>query len=97
MVGVPLSGLQVTEGEDLLACYRFNTRAAKHYFCSRCGIHCFHQRRAQPDQYAVNAACIEGVDVYADFAEIPVIDGRRHPNDHDGTWRRAGTLRFESQ
>ena len=94
MVGVPLDAVSVTEGEDALRCYRFNTGEAKHYFCSTCGIHCFHQRRSFPDQYAVNAACLEGVSPY-DFAEVKVIDGANHPNDTGGAWRIAGTLRFE--
>ena len=95
MIGVPLDAIEVTAGEDSLTCYRFNTGEARHYFCSVCGIHCFHQRRSFPDQYAVNAACIEGVSPY-DFAEVTVIDGINHPNDTDGTWRIAGTLRFEA-
>jgi hypothetical protein len=95
MIGVPLDAVEVTAGEDSLTCYRFNTGEARHYFCATCGIHCFHQRRSFPDQYAVNAACIEGVSPY-DFAEVTVIDGVNHPNDTHGTWRVAGTLRFEA-
>lgn len=96
MVGVPLDRLEVTGGKELLSCYRFNTLTAKHYFCSRCGIHCFHQRRSDLGQYAVNAACIEGVSPYFDFPEIPVGDGQKHSADHNGKWRRAGVLRFEA-
>ena len=93
MVGVALDGLTITSGEDHLTCYRFNTGAAKHFFCSTCGIHCFHQRRSAPDQYAINAACLEGVSPF-DFAEIVVTDGINHPNDNAGNWRIAGILRF---
>lgn len=94
MTGVPLNALEVTEGADLLTCYRFNTRAAGHHFCSRCGIHVFHQRRADPTQYGINIACLEGVSPY-DFAEVPVSDGVNHPLDAGGGFRRVGTLRFE--
>ena len=94
MTGVALDALEVTAGEDLLACYRFNTRAAKHHFCSRCGIHLFHQRRADPGQYGINIACLAGVSPY-DFAEVPVTDGINHPLDSGGRFRRVGTLRFE--
>ena len=92
-VGTPLGGLKVTEGEDLLTLYRFNTGAAKHYFCSRCGTYTFHQRRSDPDTYGVNVACL-GLNPYHDFPEVPVSDGINHMRD-TGRWHRAGTLRFE--
>lgn len=95
MVGLPLDRLEVTGGEDALSCYRYNTLTARHYFCAHCGIHCFHQRRSDPDQYAVNAACIEGVSPYYDFPEVVVSDGRNHFADNGGRRRRAGVLRFE--
>ncbi len=75
-----LGGLEVTEGEDLLTEYRFHSNTAKHYFCSRCGIYTFHQRRFDPEQYAVNVACLDGVSPF-DFAEVPVFDGADHPKD----------------
>ena len=37
-VTAPLDGLEVVKGADKLTLYRFNTGAAKHYFCSVCGI-----------------------------------------------------------
>ena len=42
VASVPLSGIRVVQGEDALKLYQFNTKTAKHYFCSRCGIytHC---------------------------------------------------------
>ena len=94
MVAAAAEALEVTEGEDLLTCYQFNTMAAKHRFCSRCGIHVYHQRRVDPSQVGVNVACLEGVSPY-DFAEVPVADGVNHPLDNDGQFRRVGTLRFE--
>jgi hypothetical protein len=95
MVAAPREALSVTGGEDLLTVYQFNTLAAKHHFCSRCGIHVFHQRRADPSQVGVNVACLEGLSPY-DFAEVPVMDGVNHPLDNDGKFRRVGTLRFEA-
>jgi len=80
IVFAKLGGLQVTRGEDLLTEYRFHSNTAKHYFCSRCGIYTFHQRRFDPSEYAVNVACLEGVSPF-DFAEIPVFDGANHPRD----------------
>ena len=94
MIAAPLDALRVTEGAGLLTAYSFNTGAAKHHFCSRCGIHVYHQRRVDPGQVGVNAACLEGVSPY-DFAEVAVSDGVNHPLDNDGRFRVVGTLRFE--
>ncbi len=92
-----LSGLKITAGEDMLTEYRFHTGAARHYFCSQCGVYTHHQRRFDPSKYAINVACLEGVSP-VDFAEVRVVDGVRHPNDvAPGTpLRRAGVLRFEA-
>lgn len=85
----------ITEGEAVLATYRFNTRIAEHHFCSRCGIYTHHKRRSNPDQLGVNAACLEGVSPF-DFAEVIVYDGQRHPADNtENRTFVAGTLRFE--
>jgi len=95
MVYVPLVALRVLAGEDALKAYRFNTGVAQHWFCSNCGIHCFHQPRSDPDLYAISTACLDGVAVYEDFAVIPVADGTRHSLDNGGVRRMAGMLRFE--
>lgn len=92
-VSAQLGGIRFIEGEDLLTSYRFNTGAAQHFFCSRCGIYTHHQRRSNPNQYGVNVACLDGVSPF-DFAAVPVLDGVNHPNDVGGTGRLAGTLRF---
>lgn len=84
--------LDILEGADMLTLYEFNTKAAKHYFCSRCGIYTHHQRRSDPDQYGVNAACLDGVSPF-DFAEVPVYDGVHHPTD-TGKSSLAGVLKF---
>ena len=65
MAGVPLDRLRVTRGADRLSLYQWNTRIAKHWFCSVCGIYTHHQRRSAPDEYGFNLACIKGVDVTA--------------------------------
>ena len=95
-VTAKLGGVTVLEGADLLTEYRFNTGAAKHYFCSRCGIYTHHQRRSNPNEYGVNVACLEGVSPF-DFPEVPVYDGVNHPTDNDGWSRMAGVLRFEAE
>lgn len=96
MVYVPLAAVTVTKGADVLACYQFNTMAAKHHFCPVCGIHCFHQARSDPHLYAINAATLDDVRVCEDFPVMPVSDGQNHSLDHGGKRRMAGTLRFEA-
>jgi hypothetical protein len=83
MVFARVGGLEVTQGADALATYAFHTKVAKHQFCSRCGIHLFHQRRFDPDLYAVNVAVLDGVSPF-DFADVPVMDGTDHPKDRGG-------------
>ena len=93
MVFARLDDFRITAGEECLSTYDFNTHAAEHYFCSKCGIYTHHQRRLDPTQYAINVACLDGVSPY-DFDEVPVLDGVNHPLDNDGTVRMAGTVRF---
>lgn len=94
MIDVPLAALSVTQGEDALVLYTFNTGEAKHRFCRTCGIHPFHQLRSNPDNYGVSAACIDGMSPY-DFAELAVHDGANHPKDNEERRSIVGTLRFE--
>lgn len=68
-VSANLADIEVEQGQDALTLYQFNTGQAKHYFCSRCGIYTFHQRRSNPEQYGVNVACIEGMSPF-DFVEV---------------------------
>ena len=94
-VSADLGGLTFTAGEDRLAVYQFNTMTAKHYFCSICGIYTHHQRRSNPNQFGVNAACLEGVSPF-DFEEVEVYDGvNAHTSDTGGKPVRAGVLKFE--
>jgi hypothetical protein len=62
MAKVPETALRITQGEDHLTLYEWNTRRAKHYFCRTCGIYVFHRKRAAPDHYGVNVFCLEGLD-----------------------------------
>ena len=77
---VVLDGLVITKGEDKLSMYQFNTMTAKHFFCSVCGIYTHHQRRSNPEQYAYNVACLDGVNPY-DVENVPIVDGMNHPCD----------------
>ncbi|MFC3557439.1 GFA family protein [Sphingomonas qilianensis] len=68
MAKVPEAALRIDAGEDCLAVYEWNSRRAKHHFCTRCGIYVFHRKRAAPDHYGVNIFCLDGCDA----ASLPV-------------------------
>jgi hypothetical protein len=57
---VPLQNLKLVKGEDVLTLYQFDSKEAKHYFCSVCGIYTHHQRRSNPNEYSINIGCLEG-------------------------------------
>jgi hypothetical protein len=85
----------ITQGEDHLATYRFNTGTAEHHFCKTCGIYTHHKRRSNPNELGVNVACLEGVSPF-DFQEVAVYDGERHPADNaEHRAFIAGMLHFE--
>ena len=94
-LSVPLDGLEILKGTEALSTYQFNTGAAQHHFCSRCGIYTHHRRRSNPNQFGLNAATIDGVSPF-DFSSVDVLNGRQHPRDvPEGEWKaRAGTLTF---
>ena len=50
---------KLTRGDKLLTTYTFNTGAAKHLFCSVCGIKSFYVPRSHPDGYSVNFRCLD--------------------------------------
>ena len=56
---VPQSRFKLLSGEGALRIYEFNTRTAKHYFCSVCGIKSFYVPRSHPDGISVNARCLD--------------------------------------
>lgn len=80
VASVALKDLTIIEGEALLSLYQFNTNTAKHYFCARCGIYTHHQRRSNPELYAFNIACLDGIDPFV-LKHVPVLDGEDHPAD----------------
>jgi hypothetical protein len=65
---------RLTQGEDALTTYSFNTGTARHLFCSTCGIKPFYVPRSHPDGFSVNARCIDPGTVTG--MEIHAIDGR---------------------
>ncbi len=79
-VSALLDGVKIVKGADNLSMYQWGTKTAKHYFCKTCGIYTHHQRRSNPNEYGINAANIEGVDIRA-LEPIGWHDGVNHPSD----------------
>ena len=51
---------RLTSGQERLSDYRFNTGAARHLFCSVCGIKSFYVPRSHPNGFSVNVRCLDG-------------------------------------
>ena len=79
MAAIDLKNLKIVEGEEHLSMYQFNTNVAKHYFCKKCGIYTHHQRRSNPNEFAINVGCIDDLDPYESF-KLDVVnnDGNNH-------------------
>ena len=56
---VPKDHFRLLQGEDKLTTYTFNTGAARHRFCSVCGIKSFYVPRSYPDGFSVNVRCLD--------------------------------------
>ena len=82
VASVPLSGLRIVNGHDVLKLYQFNTNTAKHFFCSNCGIYTHHQKRSNPKEYGFNVGCLEGVNPF-DIKAVAIFDGVNHPSDRN--------------
>lgn len=80
VASVTLDRLKILKGEDVLSLYQFNTKTAKHFFCSNCGIYTHHQRRSNPLEFGFNVGCLEGIDPYL-IPNIEILDGINHPSD----------------
>ena len=67
---------KITKGFETLKLYQFNTKVAKHYFCSICGIYTHHRSFTNPENYEFNVACIDNVDTFI-YENIPVFNGNK--------------------
>ena len=61
-IGVTPGQFELLSGRDDLATYRFNTGIAQHTFCRHCGIHAFYVPRSDPENFSVNARCLDDFD-----------------------------------
>ena len=73
----PVQNFKLLAGEGALTEYQFNKHVIHHLFCATCGIQSF-ARGKRPDGadvVAVNARCLDGVDV--DTLKVKKLDGRK--------------------
>ena len=54
---------RLLSSSDALALYEFNTKTAKHYFCSACGISSYYIPRSHPNMIDVNVRCLDKVNL----------------------------------
>jgi hypothetical protein len=59
---LPKQRFRLLSGKRKLTNYTFETGAAKHLFCSVCGIKSFYVPRSHPDGYSVNFRCLDAQD-----------------------------------
>ena len=65
---------RLVAGQDKITTYSFNTKTAKHHFCSVCGIKSFYVPRSRPDGFSVNLRCLD--DGQVRVARIVLFDGQ---------------------
>ena len=73
---VSAARFRLLQGGESLTEYRFNTGAARHLFCSVCGVKSFYVPRSHPDGYSVNLRCIDPGTIEHVDAQL-FDDGRR--------------------
>jgi hypothetical protein len=71
---IPSSQFRLVSGGDSLTSYEFNTRTAKHLFCKVCGVKSFYVPRSHPNDYSVNARCLD--DGSVDMLTVTPFDGQ---------------------
>ena len=70
---------KIIKGEKFLKLYQYYTKAAKHYFCSICGIHTHNRPRINPKIFGINVACINDISTKKLFDfKVRINDGRNH-------------------
>jgi hypothetical protein len=67
---VPKERFKLLSGKRKLTNYTFETGAAKHLFCSVCGVKSFYVPRSHPDGFSINFRCLDA----QDFRSVLTVD-----------------------
>jgi hypothetical protein len=86
---VPRSRFQLLQGANELTEYTFNTGAARHLFCRRCGVKSFYVPRSNPDGYSVNVRCLDPATI--EHVEVEPFDD----NDREASEAKIRNLSLE--
>ena len=82
VVTINKNDLKVVKGEDKISTYQFNTKMAKHHFCSECGTHTHNLRRSDPNTFGINVGCIDDIEPNKLFKLKTFLnDGQNHIKD----------------
>ena len=74
--------LKIVKGEDKIKIYQFNTKVAKHHFCSEYGVQTHNLRRSDPNTYGINVGRIDEIKPNELFKLKTFInDGQNHIKD----------------
>ena len=73
---VPAESFRLLSGEAVLREYKFNHLVIQHLFCGTCGIKSFARGKGRDggDQIAINARCLDDVDL--DALNVQKFDGK---------------------
>lgn len=74
---VPETAFRLVEGRRNTTTYRFGTGAARHMFCTQCGIKSFYKPRSDPLGISVNFRCLD--EDHGLETRMTSFDGRNHP------------------
>ena len=75
---VPEMNFELLRGQEALNEYTFNTKRAKHLFCSKCGVQSFYRPRSNPDGVAITFSCLSNykvsitiaIKIYTNFPKL---------------------------
>ena len=80
MTPISPENFKLIKGKEILTLYKYHTKVANHYFCSKCGIHTHTNPRSNPKIYMINIACMDNIKPF-ELENVNISDGNNHPLD----------------